>query len=285
MRALILALVGTFALAATADAQTQRFTGTRYFDVAAITTLKLGGTTVTATAAELNAADVTAGTVTASKAAVVDASKDIGDFRNLDAVNLDAGASGTAGTVDIFPTTAASGKLAITSADNTGNTTTTIVNAEQGGARTYTIPDAGASASFVMTAGTQSVTGTTSFAILDADHIRVANNATLTAADVDLSKAQIQAAGFFPVNTTSNVVDVDFADDAALDAGDIGSRKTFAVITGGTNALTVTAGATGVTTVTTINTAGTSCEDVGDIIECIVTTVSTATCITKCADS
>ena len=39
---------------------------------------------------------VTAGTVTASKAVVVDANKDIGDFRNLDAVNIDAGASGSA---------------------------------------------------------------------------------------------------------------------------------------------------------------------------------------------
>jgi hypothetical protein len=73
--------------------------------------------------------------------------------------NIDAGASGTAGTVDVFPTTASKGKLAITSADNTGNTTTTLVNAEQAGARTYTIPDAGASASFAMTEGTQTING------------------------------------------------------------------------------------------------------------------------------
>ena len=111
-------------------------------------------------AAELGFIDsVTAGVVAASKAAVVDANKDIGDFRNLDAVNLDAGVSGTAGSVDIFPTTAAKGKLNFAAADSAGDTTTTITNASQAAARTYTIPDAGASASFVMTEGNQTVNG------------------------------------------------------------------------------------------------------------------------------
>lgn len=113
-------------------------------------------------------AGTTPGTVTASKAVVVDANKDIGDFRNLDAVNVDAGASGTAGSVDVFPSTAAKGKLAITAVDNAGDTTTTIANAEQAGARTYSIQDAGASASFLMgasgafhvRAGVAAVTGT-----------------------------------------------------------------------------------------------------------------------------
>lgn len=91
---------------------------------------------------------ITNGTVTASKAVVVDSNKDIGDFRNLDAVNVDAGASGTAGSVDVFPTTASKGKLSITAADSAGDTTTTIVNASQSGARTYTIPDGGASTGY-----------------------------------------------------------------------------------------------------------------------------------------
>jgi hypothetical protein len=51
-------------------------------DTLDITTPKVGGTTVTATAAELNKnAGVTAGTVLASKVVVVDANKDIGSFR------------------------------------------------------------------------------------------------------------------------------------------------------------------------------------------------------------
>ena len=93
---------------------------------------------------------VTAGTVAASKACVVDASKNLGDFAALDCVNLDAGASGTAGSLDVFPTTASKGKLAIAAADSAGDTTTTITNASQAGARTYTIPDAGGAGTFVL---------------------------------------------------------------------------------------------------------------------------------------
>lgn len=120
---------------------------------------------------------VTAGTVKASKAVVVDANKDIGDFRNVDVVNLDAGASGTAGSVDIFPATAAKGKVAITAADNTGDTTTGIAVAAQAGARTLTVPDPGASASFVMTEGAQTINGNKTFggSIIRASQQRVIN--------------------------------------------------------------------------------------------------------------
>lgn len=91
-----------------------------------------------------------AGTVTASELVAVDANKDISAFRNAGVVNLDAGSSGAAGTVDIFPSTASKGKLALTAADSAGDTTTTIVNASQATTRTYTIPDALASCNFLM---------------------------------------------------------------------------------------------------------------------------------------
>lgn len=136
-------------------------------DGASVILTNRAGTAVTLNATELGFTDgVTAGTVTASKAAVVDSNKDIGDFRNVDVTNLDAGASGTAGTVDVFPTTAAKGKIQIAAADSAGDTTTTITNAPQAGARTYTIPDAGASAAFVMTAGTQTLSGVTTLALV-----------------------------------------------------------------------------------------------------------------------
>lgn len=77
--------------------------------------------------------------------------------------DLDLGSSGVAGTLDVFPTTAAKGKLSISAADSAGDTTTAIVNASQAGSRTYTIPDAGASASFVMTAGAQTLGGVKTF--------------------------------------------------------------------------------------------------------------------------
>lgn len=73
--------------------------------------------------------------------------------------DIDAGASGAAGTVDIFPATASTGKTQFTATANAGNTTTTITTAEQAGARTYTVPDAGGAASFVMTAGVNTMVG------------------------------------------------------------------------------------------------------------------------------
>jgi len=55
--------------------------------------LQIGGTAVTATATELNVLDnVTAGTVTASLALVVDSSKDIATLNQLDSATLKAGA-------------------------------------------------------------------------------------------------------------------------------------------------------------------------------------------------
>lgn len=108
--------------------------------------IELAGNVLSTT--ELTALDgVTAGTVTASKAVVVDSNKDASAFRNVTVTNLDAGASGTAGSVDIFPTTASKGKVAITTADNTGNTTTAITVGAQAAARTYGLPDWSTSAS------------------------------------------------------------------------------------------------------------------------------------------
>lgn len=111
---------------------------------------RVNGTDYTAT--EVNTAlgsgdPGTAGTVTASKAVIVDANKDIAAFRNVTVTNLDAGASGTAGSVDIFPSTASKGKVAITTANNTGDTTTAITVAAQAAARTYGLPDWSTSAS------------------------------------------------------------------------------------------------------------------------------------------
>ncbi len=77
--------------------------------------------------------------------------------------NLDLGASGELGSLDLFPSTASKGKLEVKAADSAGNTTTTVTNASQAGARTYTIPDAGASAEFVMGAGAQTVAGVKTF--------------------------------------------------------------------------------------------------------------------------
>lgn len=119
---------------------------------------------------------VTAGTVTASKAVVVDANKDVGDFRSLDVVNLDAGASGTAGSVDVFPATASRGKLALLAVNNDGNTTTTISNAAMAQASVVSIPDPGAAAAnFLLTsaANDQSLVTATAAELNQADQSAV----------------------------------------------------------------------------------------------------------------
>lgn len=68
-------------------------------------------------------------------------------------------ATGTAGTFSIFPGTTTTGSTTFNMAANSGNTITNINVATQSGARTYTIPDATASASFVMTQGAQTIAG------------------------------------------------------------------------------------------------------------------------------
>lgn len=121
---------------------------------------------------------VTAGTAAANKAVVLNGSLGIttitsatittltsttANVPTVNATNVDAGASGTAGTVDIFPTTASKGKIALTATANTNNDTTTITNAAQGGAYTYTIPNLGASGNFVLASAFQSLVDGVSF--------------------------------------------------------------------------------------------------------------------------
>jgi hypothetical protein len=60
------------------------------------------------------------------------------------------------------PTTQTGG-VAIKATASAGNTDTTITNASQAAARTYTIPDAGASTTFVMGAGAATIAGTKTF--------------------------------------------------------------------------------------------------------------------------
>lgn len=66
--------------------------------------------------------------------------------------NIQAGLSGTAGTVASFPSTASKGSLKLAAVANTGNTNTTISNAAMGQASTISIPDpAKATANFAIT--------------------------------------------------------------------------------------------------------------------------------------
>lgn len=84
-------------------------------------------------------------------------------WRNIYGVQIKAGASGTQGQVDVFPSTSAKGKLTILKAANTNDDATVINVAAQSDAYTYTVIDAGASSSFVMTAAAQTIGGQKTF--------------------------------------------------------------------------------------------------------------------------
>lgn len=93
---------------------------------------------------------VTGGTATASKAVVLDASKDVAQLRNLGVINLDAGSSGTAGSVDVFPATASKGKASFLCANQDGNTAVTITAMAMAQATGIGIPDPGAASAYVV---------------------------------------------------------------------------------------------------------------------------------------
>jgi len=73
-------------------------------------------------------------------------------FGTARATTLQAGVSGTAGNLYVYPATASKGKLSLAAAASAGDTTTTLTNASMAAARTFTIPDPGASAKFDLSA-------------------------------------------------------------------------------------------------------------------------------------
>lgn len=76
---------------------------------------------------------------------------------------LQVGKTGAVGRIRLYPTDATSGYWEFNPIANSGDYELGITNAAQAGHRTYTIPDAGGNASFVMTAGTQTIGGAKTF--------------------------------------------------------------------------------------------------------------------------
>jgi hypothetical protein len=172
---------------------------------------------------------VTAGTVTASKAVVVDANKDISSFRNVTVTNLDAGASGTQGSVDVFPAVASKGKLSITCADQAGDTTVNLQANNMGQATVVNIPDPGASACFL-------VESTLAVSRLSADELSTlpaASTITLGAAGAATQTATIQLKDAAGTNVaTARKIEVYMATDAAGAKSSAGAATSVTVSTG-----------------------------------------------------
>jgi len=111
---------------------------------------------------------------------------------------------------------------------------------------------------------------------VSADAYRVTNGTTITATGTS-TKAQLQAASYFLVDTTgSTAVEVTLGDAGeSFDAGDIGRTITFGH-GANTGALTVVANDT--LTVATVAAAGAAVDLAGDFIDCRVITATLVTC-------
>lgn len=142
--------------------------------------------------------------------------------------NIQAGLSGTAGYVASFPATAATGSLVLTAASSSGNTVTTITNASQAAARTYTIPDGGQAASnFILSdnATTQTInTGSLSVATGNisagsSGHAGTVSSFPGTAANGSLILAGVNAGGAF----TTTISNGTMGQSTVYTMGDIGA--------------------------------------------------------------
>lgn len=115
------------------------------------------------------------------------------------------------------------------------------------------------------------------FTSFQAGILRVTSAPALTAAEVDLTKTEMQAASFWPVDISSNSVDIVLSE--SLDAADVGRRLIFSAVTNGSgHIMTVSSGGEGGITVTAKGGYGNDAMTVGDFIECLITSDTKATC-------
>ena len=101
------------------------------------------------------------------------------------------------------------GQLELKAADSAGNTLTSITNASQAAARTYTVPDAGANASFVMTQGAATI-------------VQAAGNSfTIDADTTDHTGANVMLIDLGANSASVNALDISADVKTALSAAEI----------------------------------------------------------------
>lgn len=112
-----------------------------------------------------------------------------GSSINFYAINGTVWESDKDSSLSLIAPTTNTGRLEMKAAASAANYVTTVTNASQAADRTYTIPDAGANAEFVMGAGTQSIGGTKVFTgTISVDTLIERTQATGVTADSVLMK-------------------------------------------------------------------------------------------------
>ncbi len=175
--------------------------------------LILGSTAVTSTAAEINLLDgVTGGTVTASKAVVVDGNKDIASFRNVTLTGeLDAATLDISGDVDIDGAADIAGDLVLSGgADG-------ALQFTNAGENSIKIPDNQASALIIEEADNAYITFTTTNS---SEKIAIAQNTTVAGA--------LDVTGSFSVakDSADAIINLTAHHDTEATAAELTLRKT-----------------------------------------------------------
>lgn len=194
-------------------------------------------------------ASYTPGTVGASELVAVDASKDIAIFRNMSAVNVKAGASGTAGTVTVFPATASRGSFGLSATNQTGNTAVTINADAMGQATVVHVADPGAAASYI-------VQSTAALDLAEVDVLQgavagtqVASKAVIADANVNTGVSKVTSLYIgstgAEVQVTStpaelNLLDLTAQSETVLVAGAVSVVKRITTLSGASGAYAVT---------------------------------------------
>lgn len=134
---------------------------------------------------------------------------------SVNATNIDAGASGTAGTLDIFPSTASRGKATYDITNQTGDTTVTHRTAAMGQATVITTPDPGAStASVILSAGNQTVGGIKTFS---STIVQAVNTGSVGGGTISISSTGTGRDNLTTLTLTNTPVTI--GDNAALAVG------------------------------------------------------------------
>ncbi len=135
-------------------------------------TLALVAVTLTAAIAQVSPGDINrlqglnlhAATLTATTGTITTLNSTTETVTTQNGTTYNVGKSGTAGTLNIFPSTAVNGIFKLLAVNNTGPFNTTISNSNIGQATVYSLPDAGAAtANIMVSSGAQSVTGAYTF--------------------------------------------------------------------------------------------------------------------------